>query len=114
MNIPSKNALQPYRGQFMSPQAPGSWLSPRGRDGLVLVVFLRAFSRARRSAAARLRRSVRRAVAACRLRWRSAVTRLRAAARIRCLKSDFGWQRWRRPRVLWQRGHSHVTGFCAR
>ncbi len=66
------------------------------RDGRDLAAGLRAFSRARRSAAACLRLAARLAAAAFRLRRFSAV----ACLRLRALKSDFGAHVWLMPRTL--------------
>jgi hypothetical protein len=107
----------------MSPQVPGSWLSPlgRARGARFPAAALRALSRARRSAAACLRLAACRSLVAFRVADCLALTAFRfvrrsrvASWRLRALKSDFGAQVCRRPRVLRHDGHSHVTGDCTR
>jgi hypothetical protein len=101
--------LHPYFGQSRSPQVPGSWLSPRGRDvrGLVLAAFFRARSRARRSAAACLRLAACRSLTAFRLRRFSSV----AAFRFRDLKSLRTVQVRHGPCGWWHVEHCQPTGF---
>jgi hypothetical protein len=75
--------------------------------GLVLAAFFRARSRARRSAAACLRRAACRSLVAFRLALFSAV----AAFRFRDLKSLRVAQVCTSPRPSWHLEHSQVTGF---
>jgi hypothetical protein len=121
--MPAQYDLQPNRGQSRSPHVPGSWPSPlgRARGARFPAADLRARSRARRSAAACLRLAACRSLVAFRLADCLTLTAFRfccrplvASWRWRALKSDFGAQVCRRPRVLRHAGHSHVTGFCTR
>jgi hypothetical protein len=109
--MPCQYALQPYLGHSRLPQVPGSCDSPRGRDvrGLLLAAFFRARSRARRSAAACLRRAACRALTAFRFRRRSSA----AAFRLRALKSLRARQVCCSPRGWPHVRHDQATGFCS-